>query len=78
MPLLNPVTGTLLPEPQTLRVLYINMCGLCACADAFGAHQGHTLEFVVAIACYYTFFNDGSWLEECAEWKLEWVSKVRV
>jgi len=41
-----------------------------------GAHQGHILEFCVALTCYYLFFNDGTWMEECKTFKMEWVAKV--
>jgi len=43
---------------------------------AFGAHAGHSTEFLVAVICYTLFFSDGTWLDECAEWKAGWVCKV--
>ena len=45
--------------------------------DTIGAHIGHLLEFLVALTCYYVFFNDGSWLEECKNFKADWVGKVQ-
>jgi len=42
-----------------------------------GAHIGHTLDFLTALLCYYVFFGDGSWREECRgrgdESSLSWV-----
>lgn len=43
---------------------------------SFGAHLGHLTEFLVALACYFLFFADGSWRQECAELRIGWIAKV--
>ena len=41
-----------------------------------GAHLGHLTEFLVALACYFIFFSDGSWQTECAELRAGWILRV--
>ena len=42
----------------------------------FGAHLGHSTEFLVALLCYYLFFSSGEWLVECKTWRADWVLRV--
>lgn len=42
----------------------------------WGAHCGHTLEFLVALLCYFLLYYDGTIMADAKEWQLGWVSKI--
>ena len=42
----------------------------------WGAHASHALDFSAALLCYWLFYSSGTWLTECQEWKIGWVSSI--
>ncbi len=42
----------------------------------WGAHASHALDFGVTLLCYWLFYSNGSWLVECQEWRIGWVSSI--
>ena len=42
----------------------------------WGAHASHALDFGVTLLCYWLFYANGSWLVECQEWRIGWVSSI--
>eukprot|EP00747_Dinoflagellata_sp_TGD_P074342 gnl/TRDRNA2_/TRDRNA2_158283_c1_seq1.p1 gnl/TRDRNA2_/TRDRNA2_158283_c1~~gnl/TRDRNA2_/TRDRNA2_158283_c1_seq1.p1 ORF type:complete len:499 (+),score=88.65 gnl/TRDRNA2_/TRDRNA2_158283_c1_seq1:46-1542(+) len=41
-----------------------------------GSHLGHTLEFCVALSCYFLLYSDGTLLQEAKEWQVGWVARI--
>ena len=58
----------------------VALCGNWTLEDvwnyAVGCHLGHILEFNVALLAYWLFFYDGSWKQNCAQLKSDWICKV--
>lgn len=42
----------------------------------WGAHASHALDLGVTLLCYWLFYSSGSWLVECREWRIGWVSSI--
>ena len=42
----------------------------------WGAHASHALDLGVTLLCYWLFYSSGSWLVECQEWRIGWVSSI--
>mmetsp|Transcript_48034 Transcript_48034/g.104476 ORF Transcript_48034/g.104476 Transcript_48034/m.104476 type:complete len:495 (-) Transcript_48034:118-1602(-) len=43
---------------------------------AWGCHTGHTLEFLVALCCYWLLYSDGTIMEEAKTFQMGWVGKI--